>query len=105
MSEKLRANLVPNTMLYESSKMLSEDRKRLQREADIAKATRGPDYSRLETSIAKNKAEHAGKVNAGRMAEAQRQRGIAKQKMMEGVVVPQGGAQDRFKERERGQER
>jgi len=36
--------------------MLPEDEKRLQREADIAKAKRGPDYSMRDKAIAKNKA-------------------------------------------------
>lgn len=85
--------------------MKPADQKRLQREADIAKATRGPDYSQLEASIAKNKAEHGKRAHFSREAEAHRQRAIAKQKMMEGVVVPTGGARDRFKDRDQGQER
>ena len=38
--------------------MSPEDKKRLEREADIAKAVRGPDYSRLFESITRNKAEY-----------------------------------------------
>lgn len=85
--------------------MRPEDQKRLQREADIAKATRGPDYSQLETSIAKNKAEHGKRTHHSRETEALRQRAIAKQKAMENVVLPTGGARDRFKDRDYGQER
>lgn len=36
--------------------MLPEDQKRLERETNIAKAARGPDYSMLENSISRNKA-------------------------------------------------
>ena len=37
--------------------MLPEDERRLQRERDIASATAGADFSRIENSIAKSKAE------------------------------------------------
>lgn len=37
--------------------MRDEDAKRLQREADIAAAKRGPDYVHLEKSISANKAD------------------------------------------------
>lgn len=38
--------------------MSPEDKKRLEHEAEIAKAIRGPDYSRLLESISRNKAEY-----------------------------------------------
>ena len=68
--------------------MLPEDQKRLQREADIAKAARGPDYSRLETDIARNKAEQHKKDEAGRDAMAQHARGIALKKLHESIYLP-----------------
>lgn len=37
--------------------MLPEDQKRLEREADIARAVRGPDYHQLLESISRNKAD------------------------------------------------
>lgn len=68
--------------------MLPEDEKRLQREADIAKATRGPDYSRVEGEIANAKAEHASNMKAGAEAEGQRRRGLALQRWRENVTLP-----------------
>ncbi|MEM9750956.1 MAG: hypothetical protein AAF869_08410, partial [Pseudomonadota bacterium] len=45
--------------------LLKEDFERLQREADIAKAVRGPDYSRLEGEIRRNKVYAAKRAQAG----------------------------------------
>ncbi len=67
--------------------MKPEDQKRLEREADIAKAVRGPDYSRLETEIARNKAEQHNKDEAGREALANQARGVALKKMHENIYV------------------
>ncbi len=44
--------------------MLPEDDKRLQREADIARCVRGPDYSELERSIAQNKGDFHSRSEA-----------------------------------------
>jgi len=70
--------------------MLPEDERRLQREADIAKATRGPDYSRLEKEIAGNKAEHGKKAKVGQEALAKERQAAAYLKMLErSVFAPQ----------------
>ncbi|MEL7097099.1 MAG: hypothetical protein AAGK70_16835 [Pseudomonadota bacterium] len=70
--------------------MHPDDERRNQREADIAKATRGPDYSRLEAEIAGNKAEHAKKAQAGVEARAHHNKWAAFKKMMEeSVWTPQ----------------
>ena len=50
--------------------MLPEDQKRLEREADIAKAVRGPDYRQLLESIARNKAEWSKRREAQADADA-----------------------------------
>ncbi|MEM9668188.1 MAG: hypothetical protein AAF950_04620 [Pseudomonadota bacterium] len=50
--------------------MLPEDERRLQREADIARSVRGLDYSKLEQSIAKNKAEFRAAQRAQSEANA-----------------------------------
>lgn len=68
--------------------MLPEDEKRLQREADIAKSIRPPDYSRLENEIANAKAEQAGKDKAGQEADAQWARGAAIRRAREQVWAP-----------------
>lgn len=52
------------------------DQKRLEREAEIAKATRGPDYSRLENEIAGNKAEAAKRTEAQIEVDQRVQRGV-----------------------------
>lgn len=69
--------------------MLPEDRKRLEREAGIARAGRGPDYSKLEASIARNKAT----ANEASQVQAQANREFdmhaARQKAMrERVSIP-----------------
>ena len=69
--------------------MRPEDKRRLQREAEIAKATRGPDYTRLEAEIAGNKAQHAKKVQAGKEAKAQHDRGAEIKKRLEQIWVSQ----------------
>lgn len=53
--------------------VLPEDEKRLQREADIAKAKRGPDYSMRDSAIARNKAAE-GKRDQAQAAENARSR-------------------------------
>ena len=68
--------------------MLPEDQKRLELEADIAKAVRGPDYSRLEAEIVRNKAAQHSKDEAGRAADAQHARGVAIKKLHESIHVP-----------------
>ena len=50
--------------------MLPEDQKRMEREADIAKALRGPDFSQLEASIARTTAV----ANEASQAQAQANR-------------------------------
>ena len=47
--------------------MFLEDQKRLEREADIAKAIRDPDYSVLDSSTARNKTA----FNAARQAQTE----------------------------------
>ena len=66
--------------------MLPEDERRLQREADIAKATRGPDYSRLETEIAQAKSEAAESKELGRVADAKQKQHSAMKRMLENSV-------------------
>ena len=84
--------------------MLPEDEKRLQREADIAKAKLGPDYSRLETEIANAKSEQASKEEAGRDADAQHARGAAIRRRLEQAgSVPQVARPER--ELDKDQER
>jgi len=56
--------------------MLPEDQKRLDREASIAKATKGGDYSRLEKEISNAKSEHAKNSEAQAEIRAREQRGI-----------------------------
>lgn len=84
--------------------MLPEDEKRLQREADIAKSKRGPDYSRLEAEIANAKSEHAEKTNAGIEAQAQWDRGAAIRRMKEQVWAREAPL-EQTKERDDGWER
>ncbi|MEP1145473.1 MAG: hypothetical protein ABJH52_17245 [Henriciella sp.] len=67
--------------------MNEDDRKRLEREADIAKATRGPDYSRLEGDIAKTKAEAQKRTEASQETEAQRQYGLSLVQWMKYVTI------------------
>ena len=50
--------------------MFPEDKKRLEREAEIAKAVRGPDYSQLLQSISHNKAEYQQRKQAQEEANA-----------------------------------
>ena len=52
--------------------MLPEDEKRLQRERDIYRATRGQDYSVLEREIRNNKHHHAQGMKAAADARARR---------------------------------
>ena len=66
--------------------MLPEDERRLQREADIAKAMRGPDYSRLESEIAKAKSEAAEGKELGRVADAHQARHAAIKRALENSV-------------------
>lgn len=54
--------------------MKKEDQDRLNREAEIAKATRGPDYSRVEKEINNAKSEQAAKDKSGREYEARQAR-------------------------------
>lgn len=56
--------------------MNKADLKRLEREADIFKATRGPDYSRLEAEIARNKAEYAKRTESQKEVDARVMRGV-----------------------------
>lgn len=70
--------------------MLPEDQKRLEREVDIARAKRGPDYSMLEASIARNKAA----ANSAQQAQATANRtfdmaGARQKAMRESVYIPQ----------------
>ena len=58
----------------------------MQREADIAKATRGPDYSRLESEIAKAKASQAENNHFGQIAEARQARAAAIKRSPENSV-------------------
>ena len=70
--------------------MLPEDQKRLDREADIVRAVRGPDYSQLEASIARNKA--AANESQQMQAEANRQfdmHAALQKAMRESVYIPQ----------------
>ena len=74
--------------------MLPEDQKRLEREADIAKALRGPDYSQLEASISRNTAA----ANEAKQVQAQANREFdmhaAREKAMrESVFVSQPKAE------------
>ena len=66
--------------------MLPEDERRLQREADIAKAKRPPDYFRLETEIANGKAEAAQKNQAGRELDARQAKIAAEKQAMDNSV-------------------
>ena len=50
--------------------MSPEDKKRLEREAEIAKATRGPNYTRLLESISRNKAEYQKRKQAQEVVNA-----------------------------------
>lgn len=83
------------------------DKKRLEREANIAKAVRGPDYSVMESDIARVKAAAAKRSEAARDSEKQRQHG---RKMMSwyyealehGPVNPSAPSQ--VKGRDHGQE-
>ncbi len=87
--------------------MLPEDVKRLQREADIAKAKLGPDYSRLEKEISNAKSEEAQNKRAGRLETATRARIAALAKMAENIVVPTGAPveHDKSQSQDQGQER
>lgn len=44
--------------------MLPEDEKRLEREADIARSVRGPDYSIVEHSIARDRSDFHSRSDA-----------------------------------------
>jgi hypothetical protein len=76
--------------------MLPEDERRLQREADIAKAKRGPDCSRLETEIANAKTEGFEKAEAGREHDAKREQIAALKRAMDhSVWITSAREQDR----------
>ena len=57
--------------------MRPEDERRLQREAEIAAAVRGPDYTALEQSIGIAKAELAERTAAQNETHAKHRRGAA----------------------------
>ena len=81
--------------------MNADDERRIQREADIAKAKRGPDYSRLDGEISNAKAEHAEKAEAGRGLDAIQARIAANKKAMDqSVWIPPA----RESERDRGED-
>ena len=69
--------------------MYPEDKKRLEREADIARAVRSPDYSRLNASIARNTAaaSDAKKVQAKANREFDMHAARAKA-MRDSVFIP-----------------
>ena len=84
--------------------MLPEDERRLQREADIAEAKRGPDYSRLQTEIANAKTEGFEKAEAGREHDAKREQIAALKRAMDySVWIPTAREMehDRDEDRER----
>ena len=56
--------------------MHRDDQKRLAREAQIAKSTRGPDYSSLEGEIAANKTQHAKNTETQIEVDQRVQRGV-----------------------------
>lgn len=68
--------------------LLKEDYERLQREADIAKAVRGPDYSRVEGEIRRNRVYAAKRAQAGAEDRARQGR-----KTPEGPYIPPGNAE------------
>lgn len=88
--------------------MKPEDQKRLDREAEIAKATRGADYSIIEGDIARSKAAYAKRVEAGKEIKAREHDGI---KMMSWYYealkhAPRNlPAPERGKSKDQGQER
>ena len=76
--------------------MNADDERRLQREADIAKAKRGPDYSRLEGEISNAKTEQAEKAEAGRVLDAVQARIAANKRAMDqSVWIPPAREPDR----------
>mmetsp|Transcript_6014 Transcript_6014/g.7398 ORF Transcript_6014/g.7398 Transcript_6014/m.7398 type:complete len:85 (+) Transcript_6014:58-312(+) len=83
--------------------MLPEDEKRLQREADIARSVRGPDFSRLAAEIANAKTEHAEKAEAGREYDArQAQIAALKRAMDHSVWLAPAREQDRERDDDSG---
>lgn len=54
--------------------MLKDDQRRLERERDIATAVRGPNYSRLEAEIRRNKVYAQKKAQMGAEARAREKR-------------------------------
>lgn len=66
------------------------DDKRNQREAEIAKAVRGPDYTMRDTDVAKVKAE-AGRKAESRSEYMERVRFAMRKRALEhSVFIPQG---------------
>lgn len=69
--------------------MLPEDIRRLEREASIGKAVRGPDYSQLEKSISRAKAAFREGQKAAGEEQARQNRAVNRREVAFALGIPE----------------